>query len=231
VLISHTHRFIFMKTKKTAGSSIQRYFAPFCLPPDTDLEVQLKNTNQAIVSPSGIIGQARGKNKENLLWRSHLSAKMIRDLVGDPVWSTYFRFSTIRNPYETAVSSFFFKKYRRGEPVSDLQAERANFQHWLSHNGPPNNQNKYLINNSYCLSDMIRYETLLPDMERICHRLHLPFDPGRLPRLKCGIRPDWATADAMYTPSGRAVIERHCADELNRFGYHFPSDHEAMATL
>ena len=32
-LVSHDQRFIFLKTRKTAGSSIESYLMPWCLPP------------------------------------------------------------------------------------------------------------------------------------------------------------------------------------------------------
>ena len=32
MLVSHRYKFIYTKTRKTAGSSVESYFEPFCMP-------------------------------------------------------------------------------------------------------------------------------------------------------------------------------------------------------
>ena len=38
MLISHRHRFIYTKTIKTAGTSVEIYFEEACIPPGSDIE-------------------------------------------------------------------------------------------------------------------------------------------------------------------------------------------------
>ena len=153
-----------------------------------------------------------------------MSARQILDKIGDKTWYGYLRFATIRNPYDKAVSAYFFKKHRRGEPIIDPFQERDAFKIWLESEGPPKDRNKFMIKGEYCLSDVIRYESMLSDLERICMRVGVPFEPSRLPQAKSGIRPAWATVNAMYSDSARALVNELCAFEIEFFGYKFPDD-------
>ena len=53
MLISHRKQFIFTKTVKTAGTSVESYFEQFCKP---DGEWQESHAHEEYVSKSGIIG-------------------------------------------------------------------------------------------------------------------------------------------------------------------------------
>lgn len=218
MLVSHRHRFIYLKTKKTAGTSVELYFEPFCVPP----ELSRPERAGALVSEYGIVGSRGKQHGGRRDWRAHMPAKKIRDGLGDETWHHYLRFATIRNPYDKAVSAFFFKKHRRGGSVGDPARERDAFQIWLETDGPPMDSNKFMIDGEYCLSDVIRYESLLPDLERICTRVGVPFEPHRLTRKKSGMRPPWATVDAMYSDAGRRIVSERYALEIEMFGYAFP---------
>lgn len=202
MLVSHNHRFIFLKTKKTAGTSIELYFEPFCMSP----ELPGRKLPGAQVSEYGIVGSRGKQHGGSRDWRAHMSARQIRDKIGDETWHGYLRFATIRNPYDRTVSAYFFKKHRRGEPITDPARERDAFKVWLESEGPPMDRNKFMIEGEYCLTDVIRYESMLSDLERICMRVGVPFEPGRLPQAKSGIRPPWATVNAMYSDSARVIV-------------------------
>lgn len=220
MLVSYNHRFIFLKTKKTAGTSIELYFEPFCMPP----EVPGRKRAGAQVSEYGVVGSRGKQHGGSRDWRAHMSAQQILDKIGDETWHGYLRFATIRNPYDKAVSAYFFKKHRRREPIIDPAHERDAFQVWLESEGPPMDRNKFMIEGEYCLSDVIRYESMLSDLERICMRVGVPFEPDRLPQAKSGVRPPWATVPAMYSDPARVIVAELFALEIELFGYAFPDD-------
>ncbi len=218
MLVSHRHRFIYLKTKKTAGTSVELYFQPFCMPPESPSQGRAG----ALVSEYGIVGSRGKQHGGRRDWRAHMPAKKIRERLGEEAWHGYLRFATIRNPYDKALSAYFFYKHRRGEAIGDPALERDAFQVWLETHGPPMDRNKLMIDDEYCLSDVIRYESLLADLERICTRVGVAFEPDRLTRKKSGIRPPWATADAMYSDAGRTMVSERYALEIEMFGYAFP---------
>jgi hypothetical protein len=220
VLVSHRFRFIYTKTIKTAGTSVESYFERFCMP---EGEWTPAHYRPEYVSSAGIIG-FRGEGaprRAGSTWWNHMPALAIKDLLGDDAWKAYFKFCVIRNPFEKAVSAFFF--FNRGKASEDLSGP-AQFEAWTeTRRSLPIDRNKYLINRRTCMDDFIRVESLPVDMQRVCERLGVPWEPDRLPRIKAEFRPAWATVRHMYTPRSRERVARAYAFELRTFGYEFPA--------
>jgi hypothetical protein len=53
MLVSHQRKFIYTKTVKTAGSSVESYFEPYCISPE---EYPLHRPGELHESEQGIIG-------------------------------------------------------------------------------------------------------------------------------------------------------------------------------
>ncbi len=124
-LVSHRHQFVFLKTRKTGGSSFEMLLEPFCAPPGH--EVVHHTTGR--VSADGIIGvraptshiphlRERGELPTTVLpnsldesiateWRSHMSALTVRRGIGVAAWRRYRRITAVRNPFTRVVSLFF----------------------------------------------------------------------------------------------------------------------------
>jgi hypothetical protein len=105
----------------------------------------------------------------------------------------------------------------------DLDEERAQFEDWLLLSKLPIDRDKYLIDGRFCLDDVIRYETLATDIERVCVRLGIPWDPALLPKLKAGFRAKNARIETLYTQKSRMIVESTYSFEIDYFGYAFPS--------
>ena len=84
MLVSHRYKFIYTKTRKTAGSSVESYFEPFCMP---DGEWTQRHLREEYVSDAGIIG-FRGKPAQagDAYWWNHMPARMIRRRLGEDTW-------------------------------------------------------------------------------------------------------------------------------------------------
>jgi hypothetical protein len=94
MIISNSHKFIFVHILKTAGTSI-------CAALDPTLR-----WNDVILGGTGFGEKVNAPYKERFGLRKHSSASQIRAVVGDDVWSQYFKFAFIRHPY-TRVVSFY----------------------------------------------------------------------------------------------------------------------------
>lgn len=235
MLVSHRHRFIYTKTVKTAGSSVESYFDRFCMPP---AEWALTHHRPAYISDFGIVG-FRGPpispTPDRGPWWSHMPAALIREQIGEEVWGSYFKFCVIRNPYDKAVSAFYFyRSYNRSkndgsdecygsEEWGDLDRMRAEFEAWLPSGQLPIDRDKYLIDGQFCLDDVIRYEALAKDLERICARLGVVWHPASLPHFKSGYRPGNQSIESLYTDKSKSMVESAYAFELAYFGYSFPA--------
>ena len=220
MLVSHRHRFIYTKTTKTGGTSVESYFEPYCM---ADGEWTQAHARDEYASASGIVGFRGTAPPPGTLWWNHMPAWKIRDQLGMQVWAGYFKFCVVRNPFDKAISNFYFQRSQRLIEVDASTPDAVQFEHWLASGGAKSDRDKYLIDGEICMDYIARYETLAIDMERICARLALPWEPGRLPTFKAGIRPAWAVVEALYSPRAEDIVRKAYAYELDAFGYSFGS--------
>jgi hypothetical protein len=241
LLVSHRENFIYTKTSKTAGTSVEVLFEPYCIPPED--EWKFSHGREERVSEAGIIGY-RGPDAGNATWRNHMPAAEIRDRLGSSEWESYFKFCVVRNPFDKAVSLFYYgqgsgtltqrlkdgtKSFLRTISRRFLKFE---FERWLRNGGLHVDRDKYVLDGEICMDDFIFFERLEEDVQRICDRLGLRFDSDRLPYLKSGHRPDsYSTADH-YTSRSKEIVANAFDMELKTFGYEFPNgDVSAAPTL
>lgn len=221
MLVSHRCQFIYTKTVKTGGTSVEAFFERYCVAPG---EWSASHAREELVSPEGIIGR-RGKIDLALCrWWNHMPASMLRQEIGEEFWQRYYKFCVVRNPFEKAVSAFFFKKRKGAIALDATLSEPEQFEQWLVSDGPMLDQDQYLIDGVFCLDGVIRHEQMAADMASTCARLSIPWEPDALPTFKAGIRPREATVASMYSERARSVVEQACAVELTQFGYEFPRE-------
>lgn len=232
MLASHRHKFIYTKTNKSAGTSVEVFFEPFCVPEGT-FEVQ--HGREESVTDAGIVGFRGGVPPEGCLYWNHMSARRVKVLIGDDIWNEYFKFTTIRNPFTKVISQYYFNKFlaekmkQKGKgryrlSFGDLATEREEFFTWIKSTVIDHDKNKYMMDGAFCLDDVIRFEKLTDDIQRICGILGVSGDVNQLPAFKKGIRPVEATPEAVYTKESRAFVANLYAYELDYFGYSFPGE-------
>jgi hypothetical protein len=223
MLVSHRYRFVHAKTRKTASTSVESYFEPLCM---ADGEWTRRHYREEYESAAGVVGYRGPRRPSATRWWNHMPAALIRERLGAERWDLYFKFCVIRNPFEKAVSAYYHATclgpaaQRRPGTWSDDDPER--FAAWLARSPALDDRDVFCIDGRFALDDVIRYETLQFDLERICGRLGVVWAPARLPAFKVGIRPWQATAERLYTPRSRELVTCACRFELEHFGYEFP---------
>jgi hypothetical protein len=104
MIVSHRHRFIFVKTAKTAGTAIEQALLHFCGPDDVFAGWQGGEGTNARrgLGRIGIYvpGEIRRRFPRLYGFEQHSPARHIRALVGPEVWNSYFKFSIERNPWD-----------------------------------------------------------------------------------------------------------------------------------
>ena len=76
MLVSHRKKFIYTKTTKTAGTSIESYFEKYCLPENEWIE---SHDREFYIGETGIIGCRGNKCKEDDIFISHDPAIKIKN--------------------------------------------------------------------------------------------------------------------------------------------------------
>ncbi|MBN2432613.1 MAG: sulfotransferase family 2 domain-containing protein [Acidobacteria bacterium] len=224
MLVSHRHRFIYTKTRKTGGTSVEAYLEGFCIPAG---QRALCHHRAEHVSASGIIGARGPKEGKTPEYWNHMPAALIRQKIGRELWDKYLKFCVIRNPYDKVVSAFYFNWHRKRGHVefSGPDHARASFEQWLVRGGRlPVDREMYVIDGRFCLDTVIRYESLAVDLESVCRRLGLPWEPSALPQFKRGYRPKWSKAELMYGERSRKIVADAFSFELDFFHYSFPGE-------
>ncbi|MGE3804342.1 MAG: sulfotransferase family 2 domain-containing protein [Gemmataceae bacterium] len=219
MLVSHRKRFIFTKTVKTAGTSVESYFEPYCMRAG---EWAASDSRSEYVSEAGIIG-FRGMVPGNVTWYNHLSAQRIRDLIGPATWQDYFKFTVVRNPFEKLVSAYFMLRELIPPDWRQGKTEIERFRCWIAKGGDINDQDKYLIDGKECVDSYIRFEQLPEGIEQVCQRLTIPFEPERIPHFKKGNRPVDVSVRAFFDRDTRKAVQERHAWEIEKFGYRLPA--------
>lgn len=133
MIVSHRHRFIFLKTAKTAGTSLEIALSSICGPRDIITEISRDDEatrsrlgyrgpqNHRVpwlkLSPRGLarIG-VRGARPTWLF--NHTTAGEIRAAVSSDVWRDYYKFTIVRNPWDRMVSLYFYMTRNQAPPPS-----------------------------------------------------------------------------------------------------------------
>lgn len=242
MILSHAHRFIFIKTRKTGGSSVEIGLSRACGPGDIVTPLAVKRGEEELrrveggYPPTGwgkSLREHRGLREWRALlmrgrrapgFRSHATAGELTGLLDEAIWHGYFKFAIERNPWDRAVSRYWWQRYRweqRGksgfpgmlEYFEYLERERP---HWLS------NWDHYAIGDRIAVDRVLFYEDLQASIEDVRNRLGIDEDIS-LPRQR---------AKGSHRPAGQAyrevlgaaetrLIARVCAREIETFGYEF----------
>ncbi len=215
MLVSHTKKFIYTKTTKTAGTSVESYFEKYCM---VESSWEFAHHRDQQVSKEGIIGY-RGPHAASKDWFNHMPAIAIRDKIGIRLWEDYFKFCMIRNPFDKLVSWFFFQKERGLINISDGDDLIACFRERLTDGVPVLDRDRYFIEGKLCIDYFIKYEDIESGIKFVCDRLGLPFDPGRIPKLKSGIRDHTIPISEFYSEDLIELVRKAYQFELSEFGY------------
>ena len=217
MLVSHRHRFIYTKTLKTAGTSVESYFERHCM---DEGEWSESHAREQYESASGIVGQRFGVRPDHR-WFNHMPAARIRAQLGEAIWQSYFKFCVIRNPYDKVISMFYFDLAGGRIEVDPAASDAERFEHWVLTAKLPVDREVYLIDGAPCMDRYLRHERLEADLASVCRHLQLPWTPTALPTFKMGNRPAEARMEVLCTPRARHCIETAFAYELETFGYRF----------
>ena len=182
VLVSHRHQFIFMKTRKTASTSLEMYFQPFAQ--DESSDPVSENASEA-VSAFGIVGARTSFAKDALVWKNHMSADDIRHNIGREKFNDYAKIATVRNPYSRMISYFFGVNKRLSVSISNqnLFKEFVMFGNWQN-DQDVTHFTKDTGRAQYCVDHVIRFENINYDLAKVCDTLDLPFEPEKLANTK-----------------------------------------------
>lgn len=230
MIISHSHKFIFIKSEKTAGTSVEAVLSEHCR--DKDIVVPINDFRHNRNENGEFIHRSMNADEEYRKIGQHVDAMTIRRKVPAEVWNDYFKFSIIRNPWDRTVSDFFWKRRQDpairprkryyhyiGVPFNELAQIRKLFAQFIKSDDFVNNDRFYIIENQLCVDFVIRYENLLDDITEVCRGLKLP--SINLPHLKTGFRQKRHHYSEYFDEESEAIVAEKHKNDIRLFGYQF----------
>lgn len=208
MILSPAYRFVFIKTIKTAGSSIEVALSRLC-------------EDGAIVTPLYPPEPLhRPRNFAAQGFEPHSAAAAIRPRIGVALWDRLAKITVERNPWDKMVSWYGWQRHLAGLtcdfPTFVAQCAERNRWPYLF----PAAAELYAIEGQACLDHVIRFERLEEDFAAVFGGLFDVAAPA-LPHAKIGHRPPGADYRAFYdTPTIDTVALRY-AREISLFDYAF----------
>lgn len=200
MIVSHKYRFIFVKTLKTAGTSIEVFLSQFCGPDD-------------ILTPIlPHVKPHRPRNHEGFF--NHMPAHEIRDRVRQSVWNGYFTFCVERNPWDKVLSYYHMMNHRQNGSLA--------FDQFLSGTDFPINYPNYTEPDDparILVDRVLRYESLSVELAEVFGQLGIPFDGSLGVNAKAEYRTDRRPYREVYTRQQADLVGRLFAQEIALMGY------------
>lgn len=238
MLISHHYGFVFVKPRKTAGTTVELALSPFLKAGDLATPIEAEEEPLRRVAAGvrvGLIGTRPFLGRAGALRDHSPLSQAIRRF---PEIEGYHVVSMCRNPWDRAVSQFFWSLRRTDIRKCSIEEQRSAFAAYTRKWGPRTWLDRvygrkrqraldatplYVVGGRCRVGYFVRFEALADDVAGLGAWLGLDGVPrvGAL-AAKAGLRPagsrDWTR---YYDPDTRDLVARECRWEIDTFGYDF----------
>lgn len=222
MIISHSRRFIFVKCRKTASTSLERAMVPQLAPEDiwTPISSPRRDGNNHysawpvdwLAARSKWFSDHIGRNSR-LHWRfyhDHIAAARIAGLLPGDRFRTYHKFCFDRNPWDFVVS-LFHQRTAKGRFHGD-------FDRFLNEFPIEPNWALYTLDDRPVVDVVYRYEDLGAALTDIATRLQLDMPVLQRDKDRYRAEKDYRP---FYSQSSRDHVAQRWARTIALLGYDF----------
>ena len=231
MIISHRYKFIFLKTSKTAGTSIEIALSKFCdkndiITPISKEDEQLRKelgyngpqnyqfslSEYNLIDYINFIFKFRKRRKKEFY--NHISSKEIKTFINNSCWNSYYKFCFERNPWDKVVSQYYWKTTNPRPSIGEFLKSRHLMG--LKKRG----FNIYTINKTLSVNKVYKFEKLNESLKHIKKVLNLP-ENINLPKAKSKYRLDKRHYSKIFSQDERNIIKSEFEEEIKLFNYHY----------
>ncbi len=207
LIASHAHRFVFVKTRKTAGTSLEIALSRHCGP--DDIVTRISPADEELrVAAGGVPPQNTETSPSSY---AHMGARRVIKVIGRETWDDYFTFAVERNPYDVVASSWRYSARRPSFTKSFAEFVRTPRR--LDRLAL--NERLYRMGGEVIVDRVYRYEELPAAVADLSSRLGLELD---LPHAKQGNGPHYRE---LYGPGDAEIVAERFKRTIREFGYEF----------
>lgn len=213
MIISHRHKFIFIKTTKTAGTSIEIALSKFCGP--EDVITPISPEDEALRQELGYRGPQNYIGLNGVEFFNHAPASLIKRGVEESVWNEYYKFCFQRNPWDRFISFYYWRN--QTEPRMPIST-------FLESGLPPllveRGHDLYCIDGEIVVDKVCLFENLSGELEQVLARLGI-HETVELPRAKSRFRKDKRHYRDILSEEEKDRIAALLHREIDAFGYQY----------
>ncbi|NNE96338.1 MAG: hypothetical protein HKN24_09950 [Acidimicrobiales bacterium] len=227
MVISHLYKYVFVKTLKVAGTSLEGLLYTRAHKNDVFTPIQAPLPGHHPQNYRGLFYPPHDAKLPNVnsdkQWRelrrlykyyNHMPATLIRDRLGEEAWDDYFTFVIERNPWDKTVS--FFHMYTQR---NDLD---WSFEEYVERGPYVTSSHIFTDGDGKILVDrVLRYENLHDDLQEVFDRLELDLSSDDLPFANNIYGRPGRDYRSYYTPHTADKVAEVFADEIALLGYSF----------
>jgi len=215
MIISHSNKFIWIKTRKCASSSIEIGLNSIC--DSNDYMNKLKenwDTQKKYISSFNELKDYGITPHEPIL--SVLEKSINKNILTKDQWDKYFFFTIERNPWDKVVSLHYY--YQKTKYKSKNFQEFLDGDKWTkAYNWP-----LYTINDKIVVNKVMIYENLINEMINLSKKLNKDIilfneNSHQRPKNKKDYR-------ELYNHRNRKLVEKFYKKEIDYFNYKFDKE-------
>jgi hypothetical protein len=239
MIVSHEHKFIFLRVSKAAGSTVEFFLRQYCKP--GDIVTPLSQAEEQEMRAKGLCGpmgyrEIRGdiplldrvkiklgdsKALERYCVVGHSPAVRVEQYLGKAVWDSYFKFCIVRHPVDRVLSQYFWKAHCKDwhDAYNDFPRQFGFFiESKVAQGLVRKGTGIYLKNGRLAVDYVGKFEDLTNSIKHAISLAGIKTKPFELPRFKSGFRPKEEFASRLL-PYHKRVIKEMFQFEFDNFGY------------
>jgi hypothetical protein len=219
MMVSHKYRFIFLRTEKTANSSLT--LALQSVLDENDLQATMRRPPWAKLSPIHH-GALQRHFPQWFGLHQHATASQVRGVLGRRIFDSYYKFAVERNPWDRQVSLYAHREWKKGKPADHFDRDMRSLIYRNTEYVRLNNWSIYAIGRKIVADRVMRYERLAEEIDQLITTLGIP-GPIDMPRLR-RYRPDRPHYSTYYSDATRDLVAKWYAKEIEALDYTFESE-------
>lgn len=226
MLISYSHKFIFIHNYKVAGSSVKKALEGYSLNTPSKFHVinKLTESNKTTAWLNFKIS-----NKLDFVpsYRFHASAEELKKQLPEKIWKNYFKFAFVRNPWDLHVSLYHYMLKNKNHSDHEKVKQYKTFENFVENRvkkvkeqpyGLHKQVNMICDNEGKVLVDYIgKMENLNEDFEKIIKIIGI-HSIKCVPKINTSKHKHYKE---YYTDHSKKLIADTFKEDIETFGYDF----------